>query len=369
MKVESLRSKLKTPIILAEKMVGKNLTLPVLGCIVLEAKERQLFIRSTNLDVGLEISLPVKVERGGIVAIRAGVLGGLLSSFSSDEKIYLELTQNQLAVKTGNHRMFIKTESGEDFPSIPKPEENSKLFSVSALNLLAALRSVVYAASSSNIKPEIASVFLHNYNGNLTVTATDSFRLAEKFIDMEKGSVPELGVIIPARNVLELIKMLDAAGEGVFNVQGGKNLISFSGGHFYFTSRLIDGVYPDYRQIMPPSPKLEVVIGKQELVEAMRLMGIFLDRLNRVSLSIKSKDGLVELKTSGEKGEDVARIKAEIRGRDDWEVNFNLKYLADVIPAIAAEKISFRFTEPTRPMMVRGDGDQSFSYLVMPLSQ
>ena len=227
---------------------------------------------------------------------------------------------------------------------------------------------VAYAAALSDIKPEIASVYLYSRDGEINLVATDSFRLAEKRLILEAKVAVEPKLIIPVKNIAEILRVLEGASDQV-TLTYNNHQLAFSGEGYYLTSRLVEGVYPDYRQIMPVETKTGVVVLKSDLQNALKVSNVFTDRLNQVNLKVAIKDGLFELSSrSSDIGESTTNLEATLQG-EDLEVSFNVRYLLDCLAAITSDSISLKFNGRGRPIMISGIGDNSFTYLIMPLNR
>ena len=181
MKIECLKEKLQLAISSAERATGKNLTLPILECIELQAKNNILRIRATNLDLGLEIEMPVKVIEEGIVAVNGGILNSFLLNLTNDKNISLKTDSGNLIISTLSNSAIIKAVPCDDFPNIPLIEKD-KVFNIPTKDFIEGLKSVWYSSSISSIKPELSSIFIYTDEDSLIFVATDSFRLAEKKI-------------------------------------------------------------------------------------------------------------------------------------------------------------------------------------------
>lgn len=184
MNIICAKEKLREVIQKAEKVTGKNSTLPILSTLYLEAKNNTLTIKATNLDVGIEISIPVKVEKEGVCAVQATTFSQLLGNLSS-ETVSLTLKEGVLVVHTDTTHTGLKTFLTDDFPIIPRIEEG-KEFEVNPQEFIRGLKAVWYSASVSSIKPELSSVYVYSDNGTFVCVATDSFRLAEKKVKTKK---------------------------------------------------------------------------------------------------------------------------------------------------------------------------------------
>jgi DNA polymerase-3 subunit beta len=367
MKVEILKEKIKWAVSSADKVTGKNLSLPALAYVSLEAKGRELSIRATNLDVGLRINLPAKVEEEGQVMVSGSVMANFLSSLYHQDKVELTTVTNTLTVATANTTSVLKTYPTDDFPTIPEISDGQTL-SIPATQLVAGLRSVIYAASFSDIKPEIASVYLYGTGDELVFVATDSFRLAEKRLRLKTKLTEEPKLIIPIKNSTELVRIFEGIDDEVMITYNGHQ-VAFATDQIYLTSRLVEGVFPDYRQIMPTSYATEVIMLKNDLLNTLKLSTIFSDKLNQITVRAGVKDKIFEITSRNtDVGESTSRVSATLSG-DEVEISFNVRYLLDSLSSIAPESLRMAFNGKQRPIVIRGEGDNSFTYLIMPLNR
>jgi DNA polymerase-3 subunit beta len=354
-----------------ERIAQKHMTLPVLSCLFFEAKKNNtLTIKSTNLDLGIEISIPAKVETEGTLAIPASVISSFISGIHGDEKTIKlstnEATPGNLSISTKNTTGTIKTMPPDEFPNIPKIIDG-KSFTATADEFTKGLKAVWYSASVSGIKPELSSVYIYCEGQYIVFAATDSFRLAEKKVLVKKDK--DFGqILIPFKNIPEIIKILDGVREEI-TVELNKNQISFNFHGVHLISRVIDGVFPDYGQIIPKDFKTEVVVLKQDFINSLKLSHIFSDKFNQVNFKILPSKKMFEIKTkNNDIGETVQKIDAAITG-DDVEINFNYRYIVDCFQSIDADSISLHFSGLNRPLIIRPVSDSSFTYLVMPMNR
>lgn len=366
MKLECVKDKLKTAISKVDKITGKNLTLPILSCILFEAKNNTLTLKATNLDIGIEITVPAKIEEEGIVAVPGITFSNFLSNLYTEKNIILETKEGNLIVSTQHNTTVIKTFPPEDFPSIPTviPERS---FTITSRELTKSLKSVWYSAAISSMKPEISSVYLYTEEDSLVCVATDSFRLAEKKIKNKK--VRDFGsLLIPVKNIAEIIKVFEEASAEI-EVSVDKNQASFSAEGVYLVSRIIEGTFPDYRQILPKESKTEVVLLKQDLINALKLSNVFTDKFNQLAIHIDPKNKSLILTTkNGDVGENKHNIEASVSG-ESLDITFNYKYIADSFQSIDADSIVLKFNGANRPLTISPVSDPSFIYLVMPMNR
>ncbi len=366
MNIECVKEKLVYAIGKAERITGKNITLPVLSCILLEVHDSVLTIKATNLDIGIEISLPVKVNKIGKVAVSGSVLYNFISNITNDKNVVLEEVSGNLKISTKHSQSLVKTFPVDDFPNIPK-FSSDKPFTFNVPNLLKGFKSVMYSSSVSTIRPVLSSVLLTSEEDNVVFVATDSFRLSEKIVGVKKHKEFNQ-MLIPFKNVAEIIRTLEDIKEDV-NVCLNENQISFSHNDIYITSRVIDGAFPDYKQIIPKETKTEVIVLKQDFISALRISNIFSDKFSQVSFHIKPKDKIFEITTKNiDIGENVNNIDAVIKG-EELTISFNYKYIIDCFQSIDSDSVSLSFSDTNKPMVIRGVGDKSFLYLVMPMNK
>lgn len=363
MKLECQVEKIKNAVSQVERITGKNLTLPILSSILLIASGKSLKLRSTNLSLGIEIEIPAKVDKEGVVAVSGAVLDNVFSNIPPSESAEINLEGGNLFVKTKKNKISIKSYPSDDFPTIPAV--NGQTFEISSKKLIEGIKSVYYSASVSDIKPEISSVYIYQNGDNLFFVSTDSFRLAEKKIKM-KGVSEIGGILIPFKSLAEIIRVFGDI-DGDITVNFSKNQISFSSGRIYLTSRIIDGVFPDYKQIMPKETKTEAVVLKQDLLSALRLSNIFSGKFNQVDLKIFPKNKILQLSSNNaELGENTSLMDGALTG-EDVEAGLNYKYFLDCFQSIGQDSVSIRFNTASKPVIISGVGDPSFTYLIMPM--
>jgi len=366
MKAECSKEKFYSAVSKTERVTGKNMTLPILSCILIEAKNNTLTFKATNLDLGIEVSIPAKIVKPGTVAVPGAVLNGFLSNLSGDSKLVVEEKDGNLNLSNDNTQATIKSYPIDDFPSIPKIKEG-KDYEINAGDFARGLKAVGYSASFSSIKPELSSVYIHTDNSGLLFVATDSFRLAEKRIQSKK--IEEFGqLLIPFKNVVDLLKIIGEE-KGVLEINFTKNQISFVYNDTHIVSRVVDGIFPDYKQIIAKEFKTEVVLLKQDLINTLKVSNVFSDNFNQINIKVSPDQKQLELKTKNSNiGENVNKLSAAISG-EAIEINFNYKYIVDCFQSIDSDSLSLSFNGLNKPMVIRGVSDKTFTYLVMPMNR
>ncbi|MEI6280744.1 MAG: DNA polymerase III subunit beta [bacterium] len=365
MKLECSIEKLKNAISQVERITGKNLTLPILNSVLLIASGKFLKLRSTNLSLGVEVEVPAKIENEGILAVSGSVLTAIFSNISQNENILLEEKEGNLLIKAKKSQIKLKCQPNEDFPTIPIVKGTS--FEIDAKKLIDGIKSVYYSSSFSDVKPEISSVYIYTNEDGLVFVSTDSFRLAEKKIKVKE--VPEIsGLLIPFKNISEILKIFGEI-QGLIKVCFNKNQISFSSDNIYLTSRIIDGIFPDYRQIIPKDSLTNIVVLKQDLLSALKLSNIFSDKTSQVNLKVIPKEKVFELSSANNDiGENKTHLDAVING-EVVELGFNYKYFLDCFQSINTDSVSIKLASSSKPIVINPVSDPSFTYLIMPMNR
>lgn len=365
MKVICSKNNLKEVVYLCEKIAGKNLTLPILNNVLIEGDDRNLKFTTTNLEIGLEIIIPAKIDKKGKITTPANILSSFVSNLSGEDNITLESQNGNLLISTPNSSTVIKGQSPDDFPILPKTDGKTEI-EMPVQDLILGIKSVWYAASFSNIKPEISSVYIYSgKNMPLAFAATDSFRLAEKKF---KYSFSDLkGILLPFKSAAEILRIFEGK-DGAIKIIFDKNQIFFVLGGIKFISRLTEGVFPDYQQIIPKKFITDIILEKNLLSSALKTASIFSSKLNELNIIAGSDDGLVTIQTSSaEAGEHTANIPAKVTG-SEIKIAFNFKYIFDCLAHIQSPKIILRFSGEGKPLLITGVDDNSFQYIAMPMS-
>lgn len=365
MKIECEFKKIKDAIFQTERIVGKNLTLPILSSILLIAKGKTLKLRATNLSLGIEIEISSKIEKEGIIAVSGSVLAEIFSNIYQNENINILEDNGNLLIKTKKSQIKLKCQPHEDFPTIPIV--SGKTFEIEAKKFIEGIKSVYYSSSPSDIKPEISSVYIYSNDNNLVFVSTDSFRLAEKKIKT-KELEEIMGILIPFKNIPEILRIFgDFSGD--IKVCFNKNQISLFKDGIYLTSRVIDGTFPDYRQIISKESKTDIVVLKEDLLNALKLSNVFSDKFNQINLLIDPKNKIFELSSSNnEVGENKTYLDATLSG-EEVVVGFNYKYFIDCFQSINSDSVSIKINGAQKPIIISGVSDNSFLYLIMPMNR
>jgi len=284
------------------------------------------------------------------------------------ERINLDSKDNYLIIKTDNYQAKIHGNTKEEFPIIPQINSQAFLEFPTAV-LKKTLSSVISAAQISEVKPELSGILFDFQVNSLKLAATDSFRLAEKnIINTQFKSNIEQGfkVIIPLKTIQEVNRIFKEEDDQI-SVYFEPNQVLFKTENSEIISRLISGDFPEYQTIIPQSSETEIVLNKEQLINAIKLTSSFTDRLNEVKISVKESAKNIEVFSFNQiLGENQYLIPAKIKGTP-LEIVFNWRFLLDGVKVLDSENIFLGLNGDNKPVLIKSPGDISYFYILMPI--
>lgn len=340
-------------------------SLPVLAGIALIAGDDGIKLRATNLETGIDIRVEGTIEETGVTVLPASILREITSSFSGTGTLKLEHQGDVVTLAAGSARSTIKTLPSDDFPILPLPDAPTAKFSLPGGVLAGLIGSVAAFASTSTVRPELSSVLVSAEGGTIKAVATDSFRLAEKKLSLS-GAVPPFSMLIPAKNAIDIIQILPHE-EVTVSLDEHQCVFTFLNG--LVTTRLVSASYPDYAQIIPKSSVAEASIIKKDFETALKRTAVFSDSFQKVRLAYDGAHKRIKLSAQNA---DIGDASEEVGGTvtgEAIELSFNHRYLTAPLPLFASESITLSASGIGRALIMRGTGDNSFLYLVMPMNQ
>lgn len=375
MKFISLQENLKRGLNIAGHVSSKNINLPILNNILIRAKSSNIEFISTNLEIGINHQIRGKVEEEGDFTIDSKLISEYISLLSSGEKVKVELKGDDLVIECGNYKTKIKGESAKDYPLIPSIPRDSYI-SCDLKQIRKALNSVVFAVSNSENRAELTGVLFSFIGDQLFLAATDSYRLAERGLKIrrEGGSDDDQRIIVPAKTIQELLRILNNFEDEIdgqateINIYLSDNQILFTFDSVELISRLINGHYPDYKQIIPSKSQTNILVDRSELIRAVKAAALFSKAgINDITL-IFSKSKMLISSFSGSSGESQVELECEISG-DENEVTINYRYLLDGLNNIDGGVVRLSVLNNMTPCVVRPEKDDNYLYIVMPIRQ
>lgn len=381
MKISCTQENLNQTINIVGHIASKNSNLPILSNILIKAENKNLIFSATNLEIGITAMMRGKVESDGEFSIDAKLLSSYIALLPK-ERIDLELVDEELKIQCQKQKTKIKGQGAADFPLIPKIDKQHP-YILSVKNLKDAIYGVSFSASTSDIRPELSGVFL-SFNGEeLILAATDSYRLAEKKIKLisnekQKNITDFQGekVIVPVKTLQEVSRILglikeDESMESVDTVEVylSENQIMFVYNGVELVSRLIEGQYPDYTQIIPDKFGSKLKINTTELTKAVKVTSLFTKSgVFDVRLDYNSSNELKITSSSSQTGENNSSVDMEKSG-DSGEIILNYRYLLDGLQNIGSENIEIEITDSNNPCVIRSENNKDYLYLIMPIRQ
>jgi len=290
MQIICLQENLKQALNITERIIGRNLTLPILNNLLLTTENNRLKISSTNLEIGIISWINGKIEKPGEITIPAKLLSNFIGNLPN-KKIEMRVKGSQLHLKCENFKAVLNGLEAKEFPIIPKIKDKP-LIRIKGGVLKANLSQVVEMTSLSDSRPEISGVLMNFEKNTIKLAATDSFRLAEKIISHNQKESINQAMIIPQKTIQELIRILgekeaanDNQGQEVEIILG-NNQVLFNLGDVQIISRLIEGQYPDYQQIIPKNFTTHATLIRTELINNIRVASLFSGKVNNVQFFI-----------------------------------------------------------------------------------
>lgn len=367
MKLIITRGNLKEGLGAVERATGENLNLPILKNILVKTDQNRIKITATNLEVGINYFILGKVIEDGSITVPASVFINLINNLQS-ERLSLETKKNNLGVKTDNYEAVIQGMPAEEFPLIPKIKNEEEFIEIKGDLLKEALTQIILSAQISDLRPELNSVLLCFSLEDLKLAATDSFRLSEKTIIMSQfktNHTESFKLLLPIKTIQELLHILKD--DDALKIYHDPNQVLFKTNDFELISRLVEGNFPNYEAIIPKKFDTEVILNRQELMNALKVAGIFSSRTSEVKLKVPENKKTLEV-SSGEQsiGENNCVLPAKIQGNHQ-ELNFNWRYLLDGLKTLKTEDVYLGLNEDNKPAIIKAINDASYFYIIMPI--
>lgn len=365
MKIHVLAENLQKKLSFVNHAISSKSQLPILSSFLLEAKDNLLTISSTDLEIGMQVKLPVEVEEEGVTTAPAKLFTELIASLSK-EKITLQTEENSLRISSKKTKSSLQVSPKEDFPKLYE-EKGLLLATVSTEDLQNNFQSVIFSASSDMARPALTGVLVTEEKEGFLLVATDGYRLSLKHYAQNN---PRLGntstLIVPARIFRELLALKEDTGDVKIYISEERNQILLEGGESIIVGRLIEGAYPPYEKIIPFDFSAQTTFLREDLLKAVKICSIFArDSANIISLSLK-KEAIIVSSQSGSVGENSVEVEAKLTGEEN-EIAFNARYLQDVLSHVNAEEMVFEMTGPLNPGVFKIKDDVSFLHLIMPI--
>ncbi|KKR48531.1 MAG: polymerase III subunit beta protein [Candidatus Magasanikbacteria bacterium GW2011_GWC2_40_17] len=382
MKFSCTQENLSQALQIVSHITVKNNSLPILNNVLLKIENKELQLITTNLEMAINCKVRAKIEEDGEYTVPANLFNEYLS-VASLGKVDVESKENGLVVNTvDGDKTLIKGAVATEFPLVPVVEKEN-IFGVLIEDFKKISQQVLFAVSRNEARPELCGV-LFNFNpenkaGYVVCASTDSYRLAEKEIKMvvnEKYGKENKKIIIPAKALQEVLRVVSVFHEDLeenppVEMVVADNQIMFSYGPVEITSRLVEGQYPDYRQIIPTNFKTTVEFSVSEWIKRIKAASIFSNTgINGVAVKVfAGNDQRVSFSSmNSQLGEHTGEVLGKIDGENN-EMLLNYRYLLDGLSALGAEEGLLKIITPDSPCVLMPKGKEGYLYIIMPIRQ
>ncbi|MDA9090134.1 DNA polymerase III subunit beta [Pelagibacteraceae bacterium] len=354
---------------LAQGVIEKKNTLPILSNVLLQIKEKKLIIVATDLDLVFydEIS-DIQITTEGSTTTSATILYDILRKVSANTELKFELkNENKLSIKSESSNFNLLCLPSDNFPNFSEKFTSSEL-SFNPLKFLSLLNKTKISISNDDTRHYLNGIFLHLTELNdkffLTGVATDSHRLSSSNIEIKKEEEFN-SIILPKKTVFQLCTLLQETNEQL-KIQTSENKIQFSLGKIKLISKVIDGKFPDYRKVIPADNDKNLTVPTKDFIESVeRVTTVSLDRKEGVKLDIR-KDNIKLSVTSTNSGEGNEILKATFDA-EELVISFNSKYLIDIASEIEDKNLKIKLKDGTSPVLIQDDADKNSFYVIMPM--
>jgi DNA polymerase-3 subunit beta len=366
-KLSVMQENLARGLSVVSRAVSTRSTLPVLANVLLKTEDAGLKLTATNLEIGIKYWVPGKIEVDGATTVPARLLADLVGSLPGSERVDLELKgSDTLELRCGPFATHVKGIDADEFPAIQTAGERPTT-RVNQGILRRALEETVFAAASDEARPILTGVLARFEGDRVTFAAADNYRIAVKTI-ATLDAVPDTSVVIPARALSEVIRVLGDVDDPVeLVIAQARNQVLFHLEGIELVSRLIDGQFPNYQQVLPASHTTRAEFDRGELLKAVRPAALIASSsANIVKLAVGLDGTGMTVSANAEVGDYEGQVDAAVEG-DGTTIAFNAKYLHDVLSNVAAERFALELNGPLSPGVFRPVGDELYTHVVMPV--
>jgi len=367
-KLSVMQENLARGLQVVSRAVSTRSTLPVLNNVLLRTEDGGLKLTATNLEIGMTYWVPGKVDTGGAITVPARLLTDIVAGLPANERVDLELqAQDTLHIQAGHFETRVKGIDAEEFPAIPTAGERPTT-RIPQNVLRQALGEVTFAAATDEARPILTGVLARFEGDKLTLAAADNYRIAVKTLTV-LDPVEETSVVVPARSLHELSRILSDTEETVDIVLApSRNQIVFHIEGVDLVTRLIDGQFPNYQQVLPKGFTTKAIVDRDQLLAAVRLASLIASSsANIVKLHVGKESEIgVTVSAAADVGDNKSDVEAKVEG-DGTTIAFNARYLLDVLANVDADQFSIELNGPLSPGVLRPVGDGQYVHVVMPV--
>ncbi len=373
MNVSVLQKNLAHGLSIVSRAVSPRSTLPVLANILIATDEGRLRLSATNLEMGITCWIGARIEEDGATTVPARTFTDLVNTLSEQQvALALEERTQTLRVECGPSKTSVKCISAEEFPPMPVADISEGI-AINVADFKEMIQQVVFAASPDEARPILTGVLVQVEDSEITLSATDGFRLSVRKAVLSSPAAQPMRAVIPARALSELARIASDGDETLtMLLLEGRNQVVFRLKDTELVTQLIEGAYPDVTQIIPRSYQTRTVLSTNAFLKACKQAEIFaregslIARLNIVPGG-EMKPGTVEISGQSEEiGSSRNLVEASIEGKPIL-IAFNVRYLRDVLEVIKTPNVALETTVDNAPGVLRPIGDEQFLHVIMPM--
>ena len=348
---------------IANKAVSSRSSIQVLSGVLIDARDEGIMLSATDMEISIKAPLAGRVEQPGSLVLPARIATDIARSLPTGDVIMEQRAgETQVEIRAGESVFTLHSLPAVDFPQLPA--FSGQGFTVEKAAFLETVDRVAPSASRDETRPVLTGVLIHFGSTSVQMVATDSYRLSVKDTPVESSVVDKIQVIVPARTLLELSRIATGTGDAALIIEPSENQVLFQVGGISLISRLIDGQFPNYRQLIPETFDYEVAVDHDELLEAIRRIGLLAQK--NAPLRLRFADNTLTVSAeSQDVGKAQEAMPVQYSG-DELEIGFNPEFLEAGVAAIKESPVYLRLISPLRPGLLKGAGDD-FLYLVMPI--
>ncbi len=363
MKLSVSREALLKPLQAVIGVVERRQTMPILANVLLVAKDGQVAVTGTDLEVELVATVDVEVEGAGEITVPGRKLLDICRALPESAEVSISVSGEKLNVKSGRSRFSLMTLPAAEFPRVGDIDAGQTL-SVSQATLAKLLDKTHFSMAQQDVRYYLNGLLLETGQKWLRAVATDGHRLALCEVELDEQKMPEQQVIVPRKGVLELQRLI--GGEGELQIELGSNHIRIQLEHIRYTSKLIDGRFPEYERVIPQDTDNQLTADREAFRGALQRTAILSNEKYRGIRLIIKKGGLLLQAHNPEQEEAEEEVEISYSG-DDIEIGFNVNYLLDAIGAIESDEIVLAVVDGNSSCLLRDPGNDECKYVVMPM--
>ncbi len=344
---------------------GSRAALPILNNVLIRVNDKRVSFSTTNLDMAIVSYISSPNSKNGVITVPAKLMAEFVSNLPRGENVVIEADETRVMIRSGEYSSQINGAAADDFPELPEIDE-SKMAKIrlGVEEFKNSLTQVMVAVSNDMTRPALTGVYFNTYEGTLYFAATDGYRLAEKKV-AEKVST-EISAIVPAASLRSVMGLLNDDVEEV-ELLLDETQVRFRLGEVEVTSKLIDGSFPDYRQLFPKESEIELELDKDELIRVTKLAALFAKEVGgSITCVANSGENIFEVASvANELGKNSSGIKAEVKA--DGKITLNSRFLLDALNALDGKKVKFQFSNNLNPIVLKVTDKEDYIHIVMPL--